>query len=127
MSDEQHAEWLSLLDISGPFLSPPVLDRVFPQGLEVADPDHTAKLRLAHEEWAEEQRKPNPDPAIHDAWIRLVLTETLSLTPEVLLEGDGVPSDVAFTAPEHGETVRPDFVVFDPEDEPGTRKLRLLI
>ncbi len=28
------AEWLSLLDISGPFLSLPVLVRRFPQGLE---------------------------------------------------------------------------------------------
>lgn len=127
MTNAQHAEWLSLLDISGPFLSPPVLDRVFPQGLEVADPDHTAKLRLAYEEWAEEKQKPHPDPAIHDAWIRLVLTETLGLTPGVLLEGDGIPSDIAFTTPEHGATVRPDFVVFDAEDEPRTRKPRLLI
>jgi hypothetical protein len=127
MVTAQHAEWLSLLDISGPFLSPPVLDRVFPQGLEVADPDHTAKLRLAHEEWSEEQQKPHPDPAIHDAWIRFVLTETLGLTLEILLEDTSIPSDLAFASPEHDETVRPDFVVFDPESEPGTRKPRLLI
>ena len=127
MADKHHAEWLSLLDISGPFLSPPVLDRVFPQGLEAADPDHTAKLRLAHEEWAEEQHKAHPDPAIHDAWIRFILTETLGLTPEVLLEGEGIPAELEFSSPEHGETIRPDFVVFDPEDEPGIRKQRLLI
>lgn len=127
MSNVQHAEWLSLLDISGPFLSPPVLDRVFPQGLEAADSDHAARLRLAYEEWAEEQREFHSDPAIHDAWIRLVLTEMLGLTSEVLLEGDGIPSDLAFTSPEHGETVCPDFVVFDPEDRPGTRQPRLLI
>ena len=127
MADAHHAEWLSLLDISGPFLSPPVLDCVFPQGLDGADSDHTAKLRLAHEEWAEEQQKVDPDPAIHDAWIRFILTETLGLTPEVLLEGEGIPEELEFTSPEHGETIRPDFVVFDPEDEPGTRSARLLI
>ena len=32
-----HNEWLSLLEISGPFLSLPVLLRVFPQGLEALD------------------------------------------------------------------------------------------
>ena len=29
-----HNEWLSLIEVSGPFLSVPVLDRVLPQGLE---------------------------------------------------------------------------------------------
>ena len=27
-------EWLSLIDITGPFLAPPVLDAAFPQGLD---------------------------------------------------------------------------------------------
>jgi len=34
-----HAEWLSLLEISGPVLSMPVLLRAFPQGLDAHDPD----------------------------------------------------------------------------------------
>ena len=29
-----HAEWLSLVEVSGPFLSMPVPLRVFPQGLD---------------------------------------------------------------------------------------------
>lgn len=33
-----HTEWLSLLDISGPFLSLPVLLRAFPHGLDQTDP-----------------------------------------------------------------------------------------
>ena len=127
MSDAHHAEWLSLLDVSGPFLSPPVLDRVFPQGLDAPDTDHSAKLRLAFEEWAAERHTTTPDPAIHDQWIRLVLTETLEYTPEVLLEGGAIPAELVLTSPEHGETLRPDFVVFDPKDEPGIRQPRLLI
>ena len=34
-----HTEWLSLLEISGPFLSLPVLLRALPQGLDARDPD----------------------------------------------------------------------------------------
>ena len=33
----QHSEWLSLMEISGPFLAEPVLKDVFPQGLEGLD------------------------------------------------------------------------------------------
>ena len=46
-----HAEWLSLVEVSGPFLSMPVLMRVFPQGLVAHDPDLHRDLRMAHEEW----------------------------------------------------------------------------
>ena len=43
-----HAEWLSLLEISGPFLSMPVLMRVFPQGLEEDDPDRAPDREGQH-------------------------------------------------------------------------------
>ena len=33
-----HNEWLSLLDVSGPFLSMPVLLRAFPNGLNPHEP-----------------------------------------------------------------------------------------
>ena len=59
-----HNEWLSLLEISGPFLSMPVLMRVFPQGLEAHDSEISRELRLAHEEWADNQQGLRPDPAI---------------------------------------------------------------
>ncbi len=32
-----HAEWLSLIEVSGPFLIMPVLLEVFPQGLDADD------------------------------------------------------------------------------------------
>jgi anti-sigma factor RsiW len=37
-----HAEWLSLVEVSGPFLTLPVLQRAFPQGLEDTDPESAA-------------------------------------------------------------------------------------
>src|SRR6266550_2252235 len=100
-------DWLSLLDISGPFLSPPVIDRVFPQGLDVIDSENAAALRLFREEWAENQLGPRPKPAVHDQWIRLVLREGLSFSSEVLLEGDSIPSDLLLRVPEHRTAIRP--------------------
>ena len=43
----QHAEWLSLLDISGPFLSLPVLLEVFPNGLDKKDQEDDREVRDA--------------------------------------------------------------------------------
>ena len=34
-----HADWLSLIEISGPFVSMPILAEVFPQGLEDVSPE----------------------------------------------------------------------------------------
>ena len=57
-----HAEWLSLLETSGSFLSLPVLLRVFPQGLDAHDPALARALRLAHDEWDENRAAKRPDP-----------------------------------------------------------------
>ena len=65
-----HNEWLSLLEVSGPFLSLPVLMRVFPQGLEEQDSEARKNLRIAHDEWEADGR----DPAIHTAWLEFVLS-----------------------------------------------------
>ena len=46
-----HGEWMQLLDISGPFLTNPVLERVFPQGLEPIDSELVEDVQLAREEW----------------------------------------------------------------------------
>lgn len=111
-----HAEWLGLVEISGPFLSLPVLERVFPQGLDMLDSDHATKLRLAREEWAEENERPEPDREIHDAWIRYVLNETLDYIPDVLVEPGAVPPELTTVVEEHGETLCPDYIVARPAD-----------
>lgn len=60
-----HAEWLSLLEVSGPFLSMPVLLRAFPQGLDAHDADLTRDLRLAYDEWLDNQGGLRPDCTTH--------------------------------------------------------------
>lgn len=126
-SKKHHAEWLSLIEVSGPFLSMPVLERVFRQGLDAHDPEHFGHLRLAFDEWEENQSGHRPSPAIHKAWIDFVLRQTLGLPDEVLVEGQAVPQTIKATVAEQGETLRPDAVVKNPEGVPNAGKPRLLI
>lgn len=112
-----HAEWLSLMEISGPFLSMPVLVDTFPQGLDAPDPDHAQQLRAAYEEWADNQGGLTPEVAIHHAWIRFVLTQTLEMPDEVLATGQSIPESIKATLAEHGETIRPDMIVIDPDNK----------
>lgn len=121
-----HAEWLSLVEVSGPFLSMPVLLRVFPQGLDAHDPDHARNLRLAHEEWEDDQGGLRPDPAIHRAWIRFILTQTLGFEADLIAEGQGLPPGLEALIAEHGETLRPDLAVVAPPGLPDGGKPRLL-
>ncbi len=122
-----HAEWLSLIEVSGPFLSLPVLLRAFPQGLEPHDPEHLKVLRLAYEQWEDNQQGGRPDPAIHRAWVQFVLSQTLGLPEDVLAEGQAIAESIKATVSEHGETLRPHTVVVNPPGDSDAGKARLLI
>jgi hypothetical protein len=126
-SKRHHAEWLSLVEVSGPFLTMPVLEMVFPQGLDAHDSEHFAVLRAAFDEWDENQTGHHPKAAIHGAWINFVLKQTLGLSDEVLAEGQKIPQTLKATVAEHGETLRPDFVVHNPDGAANAGKPRLLI
>jgi hypothetical protein len=122
-----HADWLSLVEVSGPFLTMPVLERVFPQGLEPHDPEHVRTLRLAYEEWEDHQQSARPYPALHQAWLRFILQQTLGFSEAVLAQGQAISQTLKATMAEHGETLRPDLVVRNPEGVPHAGKARLLI
>jgi hypothetical protein len=49
----QHAEWLSLVEVSGPFLAESILKEAFPQGLEKLDPFKKKQFRQTYDEWRE--------------------------------------------------------------------------
>jgi hypothetical protein len=106
-----HTGWLSLVEVSGPFLSLPVLMRTFPQGLDAHDPDLMAHARVAAAEWEQNRDSACPDPAIHRQWVRFVLTDVLGLPEEVITEGQAIPAGLAVTVAERHETLRPDLVV----------------
>ncbi len=121
----QHAEWLSLMEVSGPFLSMPVLLSVFPQGLEKDEQEAELRrvLHMAYDEWADNQAGGRPEAAIHFEWLRFVLANVLEMPREALAEGQGLPPGLRAYIPEHGETLLPDMALLSPED----RKARLLI
>lgn len=113
-----HGEWLSLLDISGPFLAEPVLKDAFPQGLEDVDASKRKLLRQAYDEWRDAIELADEDlPALHDAWIDLVLRQGLELDEDgagdVLKAGDDIPEAVACRVLKHGITLRPCHTVVD--------------
>ena len=118
-----HAEWLSLVPVSGPFLSLPVLLEAFNTGLEPHDPDQSRLLRQEYGHWQDSFEKRTADPAPHQQWIKSVLTNTLELDDRVLAEGQAIPQTLHVEVPEHHELLRPNIVVIDP----NTTKPRLLM
>ena len=77
---EAHLEWLRLIDVTGPFLSVPVLTREWPDlaPLESAARD---RLRRAHADW---QGSGDAAP-----WVEFILRDLLGWGDAVCLDGDG--------------------------------------
>lgn len=119
----QHHEWLSLIEISGPFLAVPVLKEVFPQGLEELDAAKRKRLRQAYDEWHEAQETDDPRLAdLHTAWINEVLSRGLELDEDgrgdVLKGKDWCATHSNVSLPEHGVSLSPDFAVVGNDDKP---------
>ncbi|MEI6778300.1 MAG: type IIL restriction-modification enzyme MmeI [Chloroflexales bacterium] len=121
-----HAEWLALLDISGPFLSLKTLVGAFPQGLDAPDAEVAHELRMTYEEWRDSAFGTRPDPAMHRAWVEWVIRRVLGMPDAVM-----IAQHLTVVVPEHGETLRPDLVIGEPsaaaDPEPGTRNPRILV
>ncbi|WP_026604317.1 Eco57I restriction-modification methylase domain-containing protein [Methylomonas sp. 11b] len=120
-----HADWLSLVEVSGPFVSLPVLLITFPQGLDARDPAQAKVLRAAYEEW---QDNPN-GPGKQRAWILHVLTQLLGYPQDLIAEGQTLPAGLEASLPEMGETLRPDFALVSPagSHKPGQSQMLITI
>jgi hypothetical protein len=99
--EDHHAEWLSLVETSGPFLTVPALKRALPDGLEATT--ITPDLRVAYAEW-------QSDPGLQQRWIRWVLDEVLGLRDGVAEATDADPSH---RVAEQAVTLRASSVVRD--------------
>lgn len=134
-----HNDWLSLVPSSGPFLSIKVLNDAFPQGLDKHDSDHARRLRIAFAEWdgsvdrddqgsiqtpstSHQVSRSAAPHVIHRAWIKFILEETLGYE-DIVAEGQAIPQTLKSDISEYGETLRPDWIVVDP----NTGKPRLLV
>lgn len=114
----KHAEWLSLIEISGPFLAVSVLNKAFPQGLEAVETPRRQKLRAAYEEWREAvDQEDKLLPELHREWVRLVLTEMLEYDQESLVHAGDWPDELpSVSSQEHAGTFKSDWIVRSPAD-----------
>ena len=99
---EAHIEWLKLIDLSGPFLSVPVLTAEWPD-LEPLDGTERDRLRRAHGDW-----QASGDRL---AWIGFVLEELLGW--QGLVRRDDMDR-LALPVAEHEAVITPSFTLNDP-------------
>ncbi len=117
-SNNIHDEWLSLLEISGPFIAPPVLNEAFPQGLDLLDPSKRKRLRQTYEEWREALDSEDPEfIRLHRAWIEDVISNCLGFDEDGkgahLMFGSSIPEALKVKIPEQGVTLAPEYVLID--------------
>ncbi|MFE9466631.1 Eco57I restriction-modification methylase domain-containing protein [Streptomyces virginiae] len=108
---QDHLDWLSLVDVSGPFLTLPVLLKTWPQ-LDSIDKPLRARLRYEHGVW-------QSDPAAGQrAWTDFVLNELLGWG-DALREGTELSDALAVDVPEHDERIAPTFALLEPGSAAG--------
>jgi hypothetical protein len=118
-----HTKWLSMIEVAGPFLATPVLEKVFPQGLEVFNIHLRRRLRLAYEEWRDAvEEKDAQLNELHLAWNELVLRELLEFDESVLSPVSG-KEELTFRTLDGDGIFTPDFALHAGNSE----KPRLLI
>ncbi|MFE5600694.1 Eco57I restriction-modification methylase domain-containing protein [Streptomyces coelicoflavus] len=107
----QHQEWLDLTEVSGPFLTMPVLLRAWPQ-LDTLEKDERARLRAHHADWQTDT------VAGRDAWVAYVLRRLLGWDDALAFrEGDSEHHGLdrlTLRVAEHNTEVRPDFALVEP-------------
>ncbi|EJY55742.1 transcriptional regulator, TetR family [Alicyclobacillus hesperidum URH17-3-68] len=120
----QHIEWLSLIEVTGPFLTVSALERAFPQGLESVETPKRQRLRAAYEEWSEAVDDNDPQLLeLHREWVRFVLEEILEYDDEVLIPNSELDRPFSLSFAERIGSFAPDLVVLGGKDE----KPRLMI
>ncbi|EMJ7188118.1 hypothetical protein V7947_003712 [Vibrio vulnificus] len=119
-STNQHADWLSLIEVSGPFLAEPILNQAFPQGLERLDSVKKRQFRQTYDEWREVIDSDAPEDLkikdkIHQQWTNWVLKFGLDLDEDedgdVLKDQSKMHASTEVTIPEHQVTIKPDYAV----------------
>ncbi|WP_063843034.1 Eco57I restriction-modification methylase domain-containing protein [Sphaerimonospora mesophila] len=113
-----HHGWLSLVEVTGPFLSLPVLRSTWP-ALDAVDRQQLERLRLAHAVWQKGRDR--------RAWIEHVLRGLLRWGDAVhIAPTDGSLDHLAIEVPEHDTTITPSFALAVPGHGPKPDTVRLL-
>ncbi len=108
----RHADWLSLVEPSGSFVTIPVLNRVFPDGLDRVDSNVRESVR---------QYLPADfrDVAANTLWTEWVLSELLGWGVR-LKSGPSVPAELTHVVAEHHTVLRPEHVLVEPKESGDT-------
>ncbi|MET8217838.1 DNA methyltransferase [Streptomyces hirsutus] len=127
----QHQEWLDLTEVSGPFLTMPVLLRAWPQ-LDTLEKDERARLRARHADWQMDTA------AGRDEWVAYLLGRLLGWGDALTFrQGDSEHHGLdrlTLRVAEHNTEVRPDFALVEPgadlavepDVESAAKRVRLL-
>lgn len=104
--------WLSLVDVSGPFLVGAVLEQAFPQGLEKIETPRRQRLRATYDEWQDAVEELDTQLlALHDAWVRMVFEDCLEYDSESLATKAQLAGSIVYRPQEHAIEYVPDFAV----------------
>jgi hypothetical protein len=114
-----HADWLTLVEPSGPFLTLPVLRRVWPNGLDHLDTEARAEARR------QQAALDADDAASATAWVEWVLRDLLDYGPR-LATGPAVPGTLTHVVAEQATVLRPDYALMEPVGD-GAMRTRLLV
>ena len=119
---DQHKDWLSLVSPEGPFLSIPVLNRAFPNGVDRPESKsaHIVALMDAHKAWR------NKTIEKHEQWIKTVLLEGALWPSSHVAFKDEVPETFKVSFSEHGVELKPWAVLFDSDDAKKAKPIMLV-
>lgn len=103
-------EWMGLMDVVGPFVTPAIVAEAFPSGLEGHDSGLLKGLRSAYKTWED-----SDDPVWHREWVNVVLSSVLGYQEKHILQDQAIPESINYVDRTHHTTIRPTFIIHQPE------------
>lgn len=103
-------EWMGLMDVVGPFVTPAIVAEAFPSGLEGHDSGLLKGLRSAYKTWED-----SDDPIWHREWVNVVLGSILGYQEKHILQDQAIPESINYVDRTHHTTIRPTFIIHQPE------------
>ena len=100
-----------------------MLAQAFPQGLDAHDAEHARRLRMAFDEWDENQLSNAARSGPSSGLDQVRAGARRSASTNVLAEGQAIPQTLKSEVAEYGEMLRPDWIVQRPghEEAPAAR------
>ena len=119
---EQHKDWLQLVESEGPFLSLPVLNRIWPNGVDRFEPSDPRLLSLkdSFQAW---RKKPSGQ---HENWIKTILNDVASWQDHSVF-GTDVPAGLTVDFLEHRESISPWVALYKNLDEYSKQKPLIIV